>query len=76
MFGMTMAHQNPYRVRRQDRSCMLDGLRHDWDLAEQSPKLVFANGTDCLSVEWTSKFCSVTVNKRYEKPRALLKKGA
>ena len=73
MFGTKLTHQNPYRVRRKDRSCMLDGLRHDWDLLEQPFRVTYDNGKDYLPVQWTCKFCSVTVNKRYEKPNAVLK---
>ena len=68
-----LAHHSPFRVRRSERSCMLDGIKHEWDIRPQTFSMSLDNGKGYLSVVWTCQFCSVTLNKRYERPNAVLK---
>ena len=72
-FVLRLAHQNPFRVRRSERSCMLDGIKHDWDIRPQTFAMKLESSGGYLPVVWTCQFCSVTIKKRYERPNAVLK---
>ena len=72
-FGLRLAHHSPFRVRRSERSCMLDGIKHEWDIRPQAFAMKVESSGGYLPVQWTCQFCSVTIQKRYERPNAVLK---
>ena len=51
---------------------MLDGIKHEWDIRPQTFSMSLDGGKGYLPVMWTCQFCSVTLTKKYERPKAVL----